>query len=234
MRKTILCGLAGAGLLVAGVAPVAAQACRDSVVMVHGNTGRPSDFDNTYNELRARGYTVAQLYRPDWGSKLCAACNDHSGSEETPVINAMIDALASSCSGRIDVLGHSMGATLAARVIDCYALSADVDAFVGIAGAFRGLRSCGTWPFAVATSTCGYWGLSIGSPFLGSIAGDRFGTRMYSIKSWSDQIVCFGGICTVGGVHSSQIAGENASYTYALGHFGLLTATAGVQADLIR
>ena len=49
----------------------------------------------------------------------------------------------------------------------------------------------------MTTSTCGYWGLSIGSPFLGSIAGDRFGTRMYSIKSWSDQIVCFGGICTV-------------------------------------
>ena len=34
--------------------------------------------------------------------------------------------------------------------------------------------------------------------------------------------------------HSSSIAGENASYTYALGHFGLLTATAILQADLIR
>jgi pimeloyl-ACP methyl ester carboxylesterase len=233
MRKAIT-GLLWGVLSVAGVGTAAAQSCRDSVLMVHGNAGRPSDFDNTYNELRARGYAAAHLFRPDWGSKTCAACNDHSGSEETPVINALVNALAASCTGRVDVLGHSMGATLAARVIDRYALAADVDAFVGIAGAFRGLRSCGTWPFAVATSTCGYWGLSIGSPFLSSIAGDRFGTRMYSIKSWADQIVCFGGICTVGGVHSSQIAGENASYTYALGHFGLLTETAGMQADLIR
>jgi triacylglycerol lipase len=31
------------------------SACRDAVVLVHGNTGAPSDFDNTYNELRARG-----------------------------------------------------------------------------------------------------------------------------------------------------------------------------------
>lgn len=234
MRASIVCIIATLAGLAAMAPPAQAQACRDSVVLVHGNTGRPSDFDNTYSELRARGYAAAQIFRPDWGSKTCAACNDHSGSEETPVINALVNALAASCSGRIDVIGHSMGATLAARVIDRYALAADVDAFVGIAGAFRGLRSCGTWPFAVATSTCGYWGLSIGSPFLGSIAGDRFGSRMYSIKSWSDQIVCFGGICTVGGVHSSSIAGENASYTYALGHFGLLTTTASLQADLIR
>lgn len=234
MGRTIIGFIGALACLAATAAPAMAQACRDSVVLVHGNTGRPSDFDNTYVELRARGYAAAQVFRPDWGSKLCAACNDHSGSEETPVINAVINAIAASCTGRIDVIGHSMGATLAARVIDRYALGADVDAFVGIAGAFRGLRSCGAWPFPVASTTCGYWGLSLGSPFLSSIAGDRFGARMYSVKSYADQIVCFGGVCTVGGVHSSSIAGENASYTYALGHFGLLTATAVLQADLIR
>lgn len=214
-------------------AGLAHAACIDNVVLVHGNTGSPSDFVNTTNTLLARGYTNAQIFRPAWGSA-CAACNDHNGNEETPVENAMIDAIASSCTGRIDVIGHSMGGTLAARVIDRVGLKAYVDSFVGIAGAFRGLRSCGTYPWNVWTSTCGAWGLSVNSPFLNGIAGKRFGTRMYSLKSYGDEIVCATGICTVVGVHSSSIAGENASTTYAWGHYGLLWYTATKQADLIR
>lgn len=220
--------------LVLGVAGVAQAACVDNVVLVHGNTGKPADFDNTVAELQRRGYAAGQIYRPDWGSKTCAACNDHSGSEETPVQNAISSALAASCTGRIDVIGHSMGATLAARSIDRLGAAGRVDSFVGIAGAFRGLWSCGAYPFNVATSTCGYWGLSVGSPLLTALNGRRFGSRMYSLKSWTDQVVCATGVCTVSGVHSSQIAGETASYTFATGHFGLLTGTPVTQADLIR
>lgn len=219
-----------AGLL---AAPVQA-ACVDNVVLVHGNTGKPSQFDNTYVELRARGYADAQIFRPSWGSKTCAACNDHNGSEETPVENALIDAIASSCTGKIDVIGHSMGVTLLAREITKLGLSGYVDAFVGIAGGYRGLWSCGAYPFNVPTSTCGYWGLSVNSPFLTSIAGRPLGGRVYSIKSWIDEIVCATGVCTVGGIHSSSITGELASFTYAYGHFGLLTFTSVRQADLIQ
>jgi triacylglycerol lipase len=221
-------------VLLAGLVPDAAAACRDAVVLVHGNTGRPADFDNTVATLRARGYLASEIHRPDWGSKTCAACNDHDGSEEVPVREALVEAIAGSCTGRVDVIGHSMGATLAARQIHRYGLAGSVDAFVGIAGAFRGLRSCGTYPYNVANSTCGYWGLSISSPLLDGLYGRRFGARMYSIKSWSDQVICYGGVCTVGGVHASSIWNESASYTYTHGHFGLLTYTATRQADLIR
>lgn len=223
------------GVVVAFAATFAVEAaCIDNVVLVHGNAGKPGDFNNTYNELRARGWAANQIFRPDWGSKVCAACNDHNGSEETPVENSMIDAIAASCTGRIDVIGHSMGVTLAAREIDRLALKPYVDSFVGIAGAVRGLWSCGTYPWNVLNSTCGYWGLSVGSPLLNSLAGKKPGARAYSIKSWSDQIVCSTGVCTVGGVHSSTVPGENATYTYVTGHFGLLTGTAAKQADLIR
>jgi alpha-beta hydrolase superfamily lysophospholipase len=220
----------GLGLCAAGPA----WACRDAVVLVHGNTGSPSDFNNTYNELLQRGYSAGQIFRPDWGSKLCAACNDHFGSEETPVDTAMRNALAASCTGRIDVIGHSMGATLAARSISKQGLSARVDAFVGIAGAFRGLWTCGTYPFNVATSTCGAWGLSVSSPFLNALASQRFGARAYSIKSWSDQIVCATGVCTVGGVHSSTVPGEIGTLSFVLGHFSLQSQTASSQANLIQ
>jgi len=214
--------------------PAASAACRDAVVLVHGNAGSPSQFDNTYVELRARGLADSEILRPDWGSKACPACNDHNGSEEAPVLDALVEAIARSCTGKIDVIGHSMGVTLAAREIVKYGLAADVDTFVGIAGAYRGLWSCGTYPFNVATSTCGAYGLSVNSPLLNGLWGQPLGARVVSVKSWIDQVVCFGGVCTVGGTHSSQIPGENVSYTLALGHFGLLTDTAALQADLIE
>jgi len=209
-------------------------ACVDSVVLVHGNTGSPSDFQNTYDALVQHGYADAQIYAPSWGNSLCAACNDHNGTEETPVANAIKAAIAGSCTGRIDVIGHSMGATLAAHEIDKLGVSAKVDVFVGIAGAFHGLWSCGSYPFNVITSTCGYWGLSVGSPLLNSLAGRRFGQKMYSIKSWIDEINCYGGVCTVGGVHTSSIDGENGSLTYAYGHYGLLWYTAADQVSLLQ
>lgn len=225
-------------LLVVGlgmsVGMAARAACVDNVVLVHGNTGKPADFDNTYNELLRRGYSASQIYRPSWGSAVCAACNDHYGSEETPVATALTQARSNSCSGKIDVIGHSMGVTLAAREISKLGLAGSVQTFVGIAGGFRGLWSCGSYPFNVITSTCGAWGLSVGNPFLNGLQGQSFGVRAYSIKSWSDQIVCSTGICTVGGVHSSTIPGEAGSYTFVLGHFGLLTSTAVTQVNLIQ
>lgn len=218
-----------------GVAAGAQAACRDAVVLVHGNAGSPSDYANTWSELRSRGYAADEIFRPDWGSKACAACNDHSGSETGPVDAALVDAAARSCTGRIDVIGHSMGATLAARRIQVLGMRSYVDAFVGIAGAFRGLWSCGTYPFNVPTTTCGAQGLSVGSPLVDSLAGRRFGDYMVSIKSYNDQIVCYGGVCTVGGRHSSSMDAEDRTVTLAgYGHFGLLTLTADLQADLIE
>ncbi len=155
--------VAGAMLLLLFATPI--LACQDAVVLVHGNTGSPSDWNNTYQEIRSRGVPASQIFRPAWGSN-CAACNNHDGSEEWPVVNAMADALDASCTGKIDVIGHSMGATLAAKQIADYQISAYVDTFVGVAGAFRGLWSCGTYPWNVWNSTCGYWGLSVNSPFL--------------------------------------------------------------------
>lgn len=216
------------------ISPLAFSACVDNVVLVHGNAGYPSNWDNTYDLLRSKGYSSSQIYRPNWGSKFCPACNNHSGAEETPVRNAINNAISSSCTGKIDVIGHSMGVTLAAQQIIKLGKTSKVDAFVGIAGAYRGLRSCGTYPFNVWTTTCGRNGLSVSSPFLDWLYGKNIANRVYSIKSWVDQIVCGTGSCRVNGTHSSQIAGENASYTYGYGHFGLQSYTSQKQYDLIK
>ncbi len=107
IKRTLLLIAASLALLLTGKV----YACVDAVVLVHGNTASPSSWNNTYNYLRNKGYRAADIYRPDWGSKTCAACNDHSGAEETPVRNAIVAALNNSCTGKIDVIGHSMGAT---------------------------------------------------------------------------------------------------------------------------
>lgn len=209
-------------------------ACRDSVVLVHGNTSQPASWDNTYSKLKLEGYLDAEIYRPSWGNSVCAACNNHQGAEELPVRQALSEAVAQSCTGKIDVIGHSMGATLAAQQIVKLNLANQVDTFIGIAGAFRGLWSCGWYPFNVPTSTCGYYGLSVNSPFLNNIKGKSLATEVYSFKSWFDQINCATGVCTVGGVHTSQILGENSSFNFNEGHFGLQTDTAELQFHLIQ
>jgi hypothetical protein len=85
-------------------------ACVDNIVLVHGNTGTPSDWNNTYDLLIADGYDDTQIFRPSWGSAY-ATNNNHSGSEETPVRNSINAALNTSCTGKIDVIGQTMGVT---------------------------------------------------------------------------------------------------------------------------
>ena len=230
-RLALIAGLIGLA------AATSAYACRDKVVLVHGNTASPSSWDNTYNKLIASGWKATDIVRPNWGSKTCAACNDHSGSELDVVKSAINNAINSSCTGKIDVIGHSMGVTLAALAITQLGKSSKVDSFVGVAGALRGLNSCGTYPFNVASTTCGAWGLSKKSKTMNAIVNKRFASRMYSIKSYNDAVVCLGGwaFCYVDGTHTSNIWYQNASYDYnTLGHFGLQTSTAQKQYELIR
>ena len=221
-------------LMCAALSQQVFAACKDAVVLVHGNTASPSSWNNTVNQLLSNGYSQQDLFLPDWGSKSCASCNNHSGSEETPVRNAIVNAINASCTGKIDVIGHSMGVTLAIQQIDKLAASSYVDTFVGVAGAARGLLSCGVYPYNVWNSTCGAYGLSVQSPFLDSIYGVPIADHVYSIKSYMDQVVCSTGTCYVYGVHSSRIWNEEATYTYALGHFGLQTDTADKQVSLLN
>lgn len=208
-------------------------ACLDNIVMVHGNASSPASWNNTVNALKSRGYVDSQIYRPSWGSSSCPACNDHTSDELNPVKASLQAAYAASCTGKIDVIGHSMGVTLAMKAISDLGYSGKVNTFVGIAGAQHGLNSCGVYPFNVFSTTCGYYGLSINSPLINSVVSKRYGTKMYSIKSYFDEIVCFGS-CYVYGSHTSNIDLQNATYTFnTLGHFGLQSSTTSTQADLL-
>jgi triacylglycerol lipase len=207
-------------------------ACLDNVVMVHGNTTDPSTWDKTVAALKERGYVDGQIFRPSWGSKSCAACNSHAPIELAPVKKALQSALATSCTKKIDVIGHSMGVTLAMKAINDLRLADKVNSFIGIAGAQHGLNACGTFPMAYPNATCGAFGLSVNSPLVKSVQGKRYGAKMYSIKSTDDTLVCNQG-CDVKGSHTSNIDMQNGTFDYPLGHFELQTETAGRQAELV-
>lgn len=221
--------LAAATLVLAGGAQAA---CLDNVVLVHGNTGSPSHWNNTVSTLKGRGYLATQLYLPNWGSKTNAGSNDHGATNTSVVKSSITAAYANSCTGKIDVIGHSMGVTLAMKAINELGYAGRINSFISVAGAQHGLNSCGVYPFNVQSATCGSNGLSIDSPLIQSVRGKRYGARMYSIKSWIDEIVCIGS-CYVYGWHTSNVDLQNASYDYSLGHFGLVTYTTSRQADLI-
>ncbi len=221
--------LVAASFLVGGAAQ---SACLDNVVLVHGNTGSPSHWNTTVSTLKGRGYVATQLYLPNWGSKTNAGSNDHGAANTSVVKSSLTAAYASSCTGKIDVIGHSMGVTLAMKAINELGYAGRVNSFISVAGAQHGLNSCGVYPFNVQSATCGSNGLSIDSPLIQSVRGKRYGAKMYSLKSWIDEIVCIGS-CYVYGWHTSNIDMQNASYDYSLGHFGLVTYTTSRQADLI-
>ncbi|MBI1891812.1 MAG: alpha/beta hydrolase [Burkholderiales bacterium] len=194
------------------VAAITSQAaCLDNVVMVHGNTAYPSSWNSTVSTLKSRGYIDSQIYRPSWGSKTCAACNSHDSTNTNVVKTALQQAKAASCTGKIDVIGHSMGVTLAMKAINELGYAGYVNSFVGVAGAQHGLNSCG---------------------LIQSVKNKRYGAKMYSIKSWIDEIVCSGS-CYVWGSHTSNVDMQNATYDFALGHFGLQSYTTSTQATLL-
>lgn len=226
-----------ASLVAAAFLPFAAHAaCIDNVVMVHGNTGSPSDWNNTVSYLKGKGWLDSQIFRPDWGYKTIsgASLNSHDSTNTGKVKTSISSAISKSCTGKIDVIGHSMGVTLAMKAINELGVSGKVNTFVGIAGAQHGLLSCGVYPYNVWSPTCGSQGLSVNSPLINSVRNKRYGAKMYSIKSWIDQVVCSTGTCLVYGSHTSNIDMQNASYDYATGHFGLQTNTASKQWELIK
>lgn len=219
-------------LAVAGASLSASAACLDNVVLVHGNTHSPSDWNKTVTTLKSRGYVDSQIFRPNWGSKTDAASNSHSTANTNIVKSSLQSAKSTSCTGKIDVIGHSMGVTLAMKAINELGYSGYVNTFVSIAGAQHGLNACGVYPYNVWTPTCGSAGLSINSPLINSVRNKRYGAKMYSIKSWSDEIVCVGS-CLVYWSHTSNVDGQNATYDYSLSHVGLKDYTTSKQADLV-
>jgi pimeloyl-ACP methyl ester carboxylesterase len=107
----------------------------EPVVLIHGNGAGPSTWYYTVKKLKANGYSDYYIVKPSWLSSSNASYNDHCGSELDKVKSALKTAYSRSRTGKIDVIGHSMGVTLGGKAIRDLNYRSKVRTFVGIAGA---------------------------------------------------------------------------------------------------
>ena len=234
----------------------------DPVIFVHGNGDRASAWTPSRGAFLAAGYNDAELYATTWGpaNPLQAAQQYHSRTH-LEHLRAFVEAVLDYTGApRVDIVAHSMGVTLMRKVVqggpanDAVAggayslgppLTNDVDAFIGIAGANRGLVSC--YLSGPTTPTCGttnglypgylWWGTGpwAVSAFLNDInasPGDE-GAYIHTIWSTTDGVIGYGGL--VYGQYTSQIPGQDAQTVFGtLGHFAVRDQTTSLQISLVQ
>ncbi|KAK0402020.1 hypothetical protein QR680_016097 [Steinernema hermaphroditum] len=138
------------------------------VVFIHGNSDGAlaipglysSGFTNTISYFESHGYTSAELYVTTWGDRKAADAhlNTHS-CQLIQHLRAFVDAVIGYTGAEyVDVISHSMGVTLARKIIrggylidpkapghGCDigpSLAEKVDTFIGISGANYGMCTC--------------------------------------------------------------------------------------------
>jgi triacylglycerol lipase len=227
------------------------------VIFIHGNSDSAlgtvapyTGWTSSISYFKSQGYTSAELYATTWGpaDPSQSAFQYHSKDNMTR-LRAFIQAVkAYTGATKVDIVGHSMGVTLARKAIkggtayDSAAggtynlgasLTSSVDTFVGISGANRGLTAC--YYSGPTTPTCSdvngfYPGYLIG--FLGpydvsSILVDMNSTShyegsfVYSMWSQVDEVIGYGTI--VYGTSTCRINGQNGEVVFSsvpYGHFG--------------
>ena len=232
------------------------------VIFIHGNgdkaIGDSTDiykgFTNTIQYLLSKGYKESELYATTWGpaNPLLASQQYHSYVYLNYLRNFVEAVIKYTNATKVDIIAHSMGATLGRKVIKggtgtdggSYnlgpSLAKYVDTFLGIAGANWGLSTCYT---SAAIPTCGpvngfFPGTAPGpvglSKYLQSLNSDsgKEGDYVFSMLSTADEVIQGGGL--VWGKYTSKIPGENGFKMYTtLGHMQLKDDTCAEQYQII-
>jgi triacylglycerol lipase len=242
------------------------------VIFIHGNsdsalgTGSAlaTGWRSSIEYFKAQGYTSAELYATTWGPANAAFSSQQYHSKiHLTRLRAFVNAVkAYTGATKVDIVTHSMGVTLMRKVIKGGAandslgggaynlgasLTSSVDAFVGIAGANRGLTNC--YLSGPTTPTCGntnglYPGYLVGgfgpygvSAFLVDLAAASHyeGSYVYSIWSSADEVIGYGTI--VYGSSTCRIPAQNGEKTfsgYPYGHIGVKDQTGYWQWRMVK
>lgn len=260
----------GAGFSYGGKTGNTDSPVNQPVIFIHGNSDKAvgtttgqTGWTESINYFLANGYKSSEIYAITWGpANALLASQQYHSKEYLTRIRKFIEAVkAYTGATKVDIVGHSMGVTLARKAIKggsasdllaggSYNLGSPltyVDTFVGIAGANRGLTSCyttgGTTPTCANTNGL-YPGYLIGllgpygvSSFLTELNSNSAseGTYKYSIWSSVDEIVQYG--CIVYGVNTCRIPNQNGEKSYSAypyGHFGVKDLTPAVQYNMVK
>lgn len=218
---------------------------RHPVIFIHGNSDRAfgSDLGGWQESLdhfqKVGGYSPSELYAITWGDANTARASVQYHSHDNLMrvrrfIEAVLDYTGAE---KVDLVTHSMGVTLARRAIlggqetDFLGeltydigppLGEKIDAFVGIAGANRGLLACG-W-VGQSVPTCGmthglypgmYWGRAGRSDLLKTLDEQSGYEADFVATIWSphDEVInVVGEGSLIWGEPTSRIAGQDAEF----------------------
>uniref|UniRef100_A0A914WVV3 Triacylglycerol lipase n=1 Tax=Plectus sambesii TaxID=2011161 RepID=A0A914WVV3_9BILA len=156
----------------------------DPVIFIHGNsdcalnsgTGQyETGWTNSIRYFQNQGYSSAELYATTWGDANSANAQSRRHNCQTvQYLRRFVEAvIAYTKASKVDIISHSMGVTLARKVVKGGSISASdgscnigaaltdkVDTFLGISGGNYGLCTCQGFEANIAP-TCskdnGYW-----------------------------------------------------------------------------
>lgn len=211
-------------------------ATRTPVVFIHGNGDSAISFDmppaavtgystparSPYAELKAAGYNDCELFGITWlsSSERASPQANYHKPATYQVLKTFIDKVrAYTGKAQVDIVSHSLGASMAMAMLHKHGNQASVRRFINIGGAIRGLQTCRltgyqsalaqtcnaeayAWPydhytFGLYPSTgVGYYGYNrwtgSGTGSLRSLPGSWSGIRFYTVTAGlRDQVHCF-------------------------------------------
>lgn len=128
-------------------------ATRTPVIYVPGNGDDARNFDfpsssgapSPYAALKAAGYKDCELFGINWLStseRQTPTLNYHTYTKADRVRDFIVDVLAYTGASQVDVIGHSMGVTVALHALERFSLQSKLRRFIAISGAVRGLSVC--------------------------------------------------------------------------------------------
>jgi pimeloyl-ACP methyl ester carboxylesterase len=126
---------------------------RTPVVLLHGNTESAEDWlrpdshggPSAPAQLFAAGWQRCEVFAVTWlapQGRSLKLLHFHDGPTADLVAGFVRDVLAYTGAAQVDLVGHSMGATVALHALDRHALWPRARRVVSIAGGLRGLASC--------------------------------------------------------------------------------------------
>ncbi|HZI14041.1 MAG TPA: lipase family protein [Myxococcus sp.] len=223
---------------------------KEPVIFIHGNSDSAAGWKGSIETFTKNGYQPSELYAMTWGpANPLKASQQHHSAKYLEEVRAFIQAVKEYTGARkVDVIGHSMGVTLARKAIqggdgfDPYAgkkydlgrpLTGSVDTFVGIAGANHGLAAA-RWTGDLVPTTNRTSGLHPDSAFLKDLnaVGHDEGSHVFSIWSHVDEVV---GVGLAGRTSPiPQQDGARVYGTFPFGHMGLKNLTGDTQLAMVR
>ncbi|HLL55384.1 MAG TPA: lipase family protein [Myxococcaceae bacterium] len=223
---------------------------KEPVIFIHGNSDSAAGWKGSVEHFSKEGYKSSEMYGMTWGpANPLKASEQHHSEKNLTEVRAFIEAVKKYTGAeKVDVIGHSMGVTLARKAIqggdsfDPYAnkkfnvgdpLTRSVDTFVGIAGANHGLAAAAMTGdrFPTTNKVSGLHPQSELLKDLNAVNHDE-GSHVYSIWSNADQVI---GVGLAG--FTSPIPGQDGQKvynTFPFGHMGLKNLTAETQLAMIR